>query len=576
MPDASLSDGERMTEADYLSAHRARIAARWPAELPREPLYPHGEIPLTAYLTAWAQATPDAVAIDFYGRQVSYAELERLVDRYAAMLQAAGVVPGDRVAIFLGNCPQFTVAFLGALRAGAIHVPVNPMFKEHELIYELQDADAGYILCQDALVPLVEKVRDQTSVQRIWSTGLADMLPETPAWHVPDSVVSDRAAAGAADDLLAALEAAPAKPAPVPVDLEAVCKFNYTGGTTGMPKGCAHSQRDMIYTAATVAACGTRLRPGDRTLNFYPLFWMAGEDTGLIFPLFCGATCILLARWDPVSVMDAIHTARVNVAKMLVDNAVEIMDHPRVGEFDLTSIDRMGVSSFVKKLNADFRARWKELTGSVMAEGGWGMTETQTADTFTTGFQDDDFDLSLQPVFVGLPMPGTDFKICDFETGALIPFDGEGEICIRSPSILKSYWNKPEATAHALRDGWLHTGDIGVIDDMGFLHFLGRRKEMLKVKGMSVFPAEIEAMLGRHPAVLGAGVVGRPDEARGQVPVAFVRLDPARGGGMTAAALEAWCGEQMASYKRPEIRIVDALPMTTTGKVKKEELARLL
>ncbi|MDF2234123.1 AMP-binding protein [Albimonas sp. CAU 1670] len=563
-------------ESAYLDAHRKLVEARWPQDLPREPIYPFGEIPLTDYLRRWAETAPDRVAVDFYGHAITYAELDAQADRFAAMLQQAGAAPGARVALFMGNCPQFIVGFLGILRAGCVHVPVNPMFREHELEYELNDAQAEYIVAQDVLVPLVEQVRPKTSVKKVWSTGMADLIPEAPAWPVPASIVSDRAAAGGAEDLAEAMANAPAKPEPVEVDLDALCKLNYTGGTTGMPKGCVHTQRDMIYTAATVQACGNRLQPGEVMINFYPLFWMAGEDVGLIFPIFSGATCVLLGRWDPVGFMAAVQARKATAVKLLVDNAVELMDHPRVGEFDLTSIEKTQVSSFVKKLNGEFRARWKALTGSVMAEAAWGMTETQTCDTFTTGFQTDDYDLSLQPIFVGLPMPGTEFKICDFDTGALAPFGEEGEICIRSPSILKEYWNKPEATAASIKGGFLHTGDIGVIDELGFLHFLGRRKEMLKVRGMSVFPAEIEAMLGRHPAILGSGVIGREDPDKGQVPVAFVVLDRAKAQGLDAKGIEAWCGEAMATYKRPEVRLVDSLPMTATGKVKKDELAKLL
>ena len=176
----------------------------------------------------------------------------------------------------------------------------------------------------------------------------------------------------------------------------------------------------------------------------------------------------------------------------------------------------------------------------------------------------------------GFPVPGTELKVCDFATGALLPLGAEGEICVRSPSTLKAYWNKPEATAEALRDGWLHTGDIGVINERGLLQFLGRRKEMLKVNGMSVFPAEIEALLGRHPAVVGSGVIGRPDDDRGEVPVAFVVLDPEREAAVSAADIRSWCREAMATFKCPEVRIVESLPMTATGKVKKGELAKLL
>jgi fatty-acyl-CoA synthase/long-chain acyl-CoA synthetase len=211
-----------------------------------------------------------------------------------------------------------------------------------------------------------------------------------------------------------------------------------------------------------------------------------------------------------------------------------------------------------------------------MVEAAYGMTETNTCDTFTVGLQEGNYDLAQQPVFVGLPVPGTDIIIRDFETGALKPLGESGEICVRSPSVLKSYWQKPEETAHALRDGWLHTGDIGMVNERGFVHYLGRRKEMLKVNGMPVFPAEIEMLLGRHPAIIGSGVVGRADARKGEVAVAFIQLDPAQAEGLDAEGLRHWCRDQMASFKVPEIRLVESLPMTATGKVKKEELSALL
>mgnify|MGYP000017334825 CR=1 FL=1 len=563
-----------MSEADYLAEVHAAQQKNWPEGVPREPNYPFGEVAMTQYLRRWAAQQPDKVLYDFYGGTITYSEMDRLSDRFAALLAEDGVKPGDRVAVFLGNCPQFAIAFFGILKAGAVHVPVNPMFREHELIYELNDAEAEVILAQDALVPLVQSVRDQVKVRRIFSTGLGDWVPGEPAYHCPPTIVSYPDKAEGAEDFISAIEACTAPVPQIEPDLDAIAALNYTGGTTGMPKGCVHTQRHMIYTAATTCGIGTRMTPEDTSICFHPLFWIAGEDMGLLFPVFSGCTCILMGRWDAVTFMSAVDVRKPNMAGMLVDNAVEILDHPLADNYDLTSLKRTRVSSFVKKLNLDYRQRWAERTGSTMAEAAWGMTETHTCDTFTTGYQKDDWDLDQQPVFVGMPCPGTDFKICDFESGALLPLGSEGEICVRSPSLLSSYWNKPEATAEAIRDGWLHTGDIGVLDEMGLMHFLGRRKEMLKVKGMSVFPAELEAMLGRHPDIIGSGVVGRPDPDKGQVPVAFVTL--AEGRTTSPAEIEAWCSQAMATYKRPEVRVVEALPMTATGKVKKDELAKLL
>ena len=406
------------------------------------------------------------------------------------------------------------------------------------------------------------------------ATSFHDMLPDEPTIPVPSSILAEKILPQGTIDLMPALANCTADLPQLTPDLDAVAALNYTGGTTGMPKGCVHTQRDMLYTAATTCTVANDIQPDEIVLNFMSLFWIAGENAGMLFPLFCGTTVVLLARWDPVGVMAAVERYRVTRIGMLVDNAAEILDHPDAGKYSMRSLRATRVSSFVKKINPTFRKRWVDLTGSVIAEAAWGMSETHTCDTFTTGFQDNDLDLRGQPVFVGLPVPGTQIKICDFETGALKPIGEEGEIVVRTPSLLKAYWNKPEATAESLRDGWFATGDIGLYDEQGCLHFLGRRKEMLKVKGMSVFPTEIEALLGQHPAVLGSGVIGKEDAEKGQIPIAFVQVDPQSG--LSEQELMQWCKQNMATYKVPVIRFVAQLPMTASGKVKKHELSVLL
>ena len=567
-------------EAAYLATLHGLWKKAWPAGANTAPHYPHGEQPVTEYLRTWARLQPDKPAVLHYGHTLTYAELDDASDRFAALLAAHGIVPGDRVAVFLPNLPQYHLVFFGILKLGAVHVPVSPMSRAFELAHELGDTGALALVALDELMPVVREVRAASSLRHVFVTGFADLLPAQPTVPLPDAMRAPRIACPDAIELMPALAAAVvtglgAAPARRP-GLDDIAALNYTGGTTGLPKGCVHTQRDMLYTAAS--NFGTALERADDTvfLSFFPQFWIAGENLGLVFPVFCGATLVLLTRWDPVAVMTAVQRYRVTCMAMPVDGAVEMMDHPRFGEFDLSSLRQVRVVSFVKKLNLDYRRRWQALTGGILAEAAWGMTETHTSDTFTTGFQDGDFDLHAQPVFVGLPVPGTEFKICDFETGALQPLGVDGEIRVRSPSLLKGYWNQPAATAEALVGGWLRTGDIGLIDEQGFLHFLGRRKEMLKVKGMSVFPPEIEAVLGQHPAVLGSGVVGRVDAVRGEVPVAFVQLKPDVDAATAAQSLIDWCQSRMAGYKLPEIRLVDSLPMTATGKVKKQDLSALL
>ena len=569
------AEGGSVRSLDVTLAELRELYDRhWPPGIPREPRYPFGEIPFGEYLRRHAAERPDRAAIVFYGAEWTYAELDRKSDRFAAVLAARGVRASDKVAVFLPNCPQFAIAFFGILKLGCVYVPINPLFKAFELAYELNDSGAETIVALDALMPLVREVRSQTHLRDVFVTSFADVLPERPTIPVPASIGEPRIACDDAEDFLATLERT-TDPVPTePPDLDAVAALNYTGGTTGMPKGCMHTQRHMLYTAATTCTIATPLGPNDVALNFYPLFWIAGEDMGLLFPFFSGATLVLLARWDPVAYATAVERYGVTVSALLVDSAVDVLDRPEAAAFDLRSLRAVRVSSFVKKLNASYRERWRERTGTTLIEAAWGMTETHTCDTFVAGMQDGDADLASQPIFVGLPVPGTDFIIRDFTTHELVECGGEGEIYVRTPSLMLGYHGKTDGTG--VVDGWFATGDIGLQDERGCLHFLGRRKEMLKYRGMSVFPAEIEAFLGRHPAVVGSGVVGRADERSGEVPVAFVVVSPEERETVTAESLAAWCRERLATYKVPEIHLVDALPLTATGKVKKDELMRRL
>lgn len=563
-----------MDEAAILSTLHALWERNWPPTVPRTLQYPLGEIPLSDCLREWARRQPDVPAVVFYGTEISYAELDWLSDRFAALIARHGAQAGDRIAVFLPNCPQFLVAFFGVLKAGCVHVPVNPLFKQHELLYELNDAGAEVILAQDQLMALVEAVRPETRLRTVMVTSLQEMIPERPAFDVHPTMRVPRTEWPGALDLMPALREVREPPPAHRAELDALAALNYTSGTTGMPKGCEHTQRDMVYTAAAANTCSLGIEPREVCLCFAPVFWIAGEDMGIIFPVFAGATCVLMARWDAVGFMRAVERYRVSQVWMLVDSVAEVLDHPEVARYDLRSLKKVSASSLLRKMSLAYRDRWRALTGGTLTEPAYGMTETQTFDTFTLGLQDDDLDLKAQPTFVGLPMPGTEILIRDFETGVPLPLGAEGEITIRSPSVTKGYWQKPEATAEAFIGDWLRTGDIGVFDERGFLRYLGRRKEMLKVRGMSVFPSEIEAILCKHPDVLGAGVIGQPDPDKGEIPVAAVTLKP--GAALSEADLAAWCRENMATYKVPRIRILGSLPMTATGKVKKEELATLL
>jgi acyl-CoA synthetase (AMP-forming)/AMP-acid ligase II len=545
----------------------------WPREMPRQVEYPLGEIPMTEYLRKRARQTPDKPCVIFYGAEMSFRQLDEYSDRFAAYLAGQGLTKGDRVAVFLPNCPQFLIVFYGILKLGCVHVPVNPLFKEPEFVYEMQDSEPRAIVALDLLYSLVHSTLEQTGLEVLLSTSLQDWLPEEPTLPVPQQGRIPRQECPGSQDLMSVLREE-TRPCPrVDIDLDDLAALNYTGGTTGMPKGCEHTQRNMVYTAA----CGGQFvlgRPGenDVLLNYLPVFWIAGEGCGVLCPVLCGLPEVMMVRWDAEAVFQAIQKYRVSIVYGLVDNVAELMEHPEAENTDFSSLRETMVSSFVKKLNRDYRQKWLALTGTVLREGSYGMTETHTLDTFTAGMQGEDMDLASRPVFVGLPMPGTRFLVADFSTGEPLPPDREGEIVVQSPSLMRRYWKKPEETERQLVNGWLHTGDIGMIDEQGYLIYLGRSKEMLKVKGMSVFPSEVETLLGRHPDIVGSAVLGRSDPEKGEVPVAFVQIVPERSGEIGEADLHAWCRENMAGYKVPEIRIKEQLPLTATGKVKKEDL----
>ncbi|GAB2790760.1 AMP-binding protein [Streptomyces daliensis] len=556
---------------EYLTELRRRQDRIRPDILPDRPRYPLGELSLPAHVAHWAARDPDRAAVVFYGAETSYAELDEASDRLAGRLESAGVGPGDRVGVHLPNCPQFLVAFLAVLRLGAVHVPVNPLFRAAELRHELRDAAPGVVITLDTLAPALLEIRAQTPVREVLVTSLADVLPVEPTLPLPPQP-SDGTVAPVPSRWAQAL--AHPRLGRTADDLDALAALNYTGGTTGLPKGCEHTQRHMLYTAAAVWA-GSGCADGEplNVLCYLPVFWIAGENLGILAPLVSGGTSVLLSRWDPEAVLLGVERYNVSVLTGTVENYQELLDHPAFAKRDLSSLTGPTVISFIRKLTPELRHRWREAVGegSVLREASYGMTETHTSDTLTLGFQDDDRDLRTEPVFCGLPVPGTDIMVVGFGTGEPLPLGEQGEIVLRGPSLLTGYWRQPEATALALRDGWLHTGDIGMLDEDGCLHYLGRAKDMIKVSGMSVFPSEVEALLGQHEDVVAAAVVAVEDAERGQSPYAFVRVRA--GADVTAEGLRAWARENMAVYKVPAIELVDGFPLTATGKIRKVELA---
>lgn len=527
--------------------------------------YLQEEKPLHEYLRQHARSQPEKTAYVWYGRAMSYQELDRLSDRFAAKLASLGVRKGDRVVLFLSNCPQYAICHFGIQKLGAIVSPCSPLFKKHELEYQVIDLGAEVIVAADNLYPVVAQVRGKTKLRHVFLTNYADLLPEQPTIDVPPEMKAPKQAADGTIDLLSALhEARDAVPAPQ-LSMDDVVLMTYTSGTTGMPKGAMLTYRNALFKTAA-AMIGGGVDESTVGLAVAPLYHIAGMLIGLNVTIYSGATVVLMHRFDPMAVLQAIDRYKVGHWYSIAPMNVAVMQVPGAEKFDLRSLQLNPCTSFGITLTQPLAEKWRDFTGGCRTfEAAYGLSETHTYDT---SMPYDAVKWGTQ----GRPVPGVECRIVDKESDAVVPAGTMGEITLRSPGNFKGYWNKPDATAATLRNGWVYTGDMGTLDEDGYLTFSGRFKEMIKVSGYSVFPEEVETILIKHPAVRQAAVIGVPDPAKGEVIKAVLVLKH-EAGTVTADDIIAWSKEQMSNYKVPRfVEFRNELPMTGAGKV----LRRLL
>ncbi|GAA4357446.1 AMP-binding protein [Variovorax defluvii] len=523
--------------------------------------------PLHEYLRTHARERGAHAACVWYGRRISYAELDAASDAFAARLQALGVTKGDPVVLFLNNCPQYLAAHYGIQKIGAIVCPSGPLNKEHELAYQVGDLKARVIVAASSLLPVVDKAREGSTLAHVFVVHYADLLPESSTLDLPADLVAaqrePRTVPAGCEDFLAVTRSGE-RPAPVELSMDDVALMTYTSGTTGLPKGAMLSYGNALFKTRAAADCNG-VGADDVLLSVAPLYHIAGMLMGVNVPVLTGATSVLLHRFEPRAVLQAIERLRVSWWYSIAPMNVACMQVEGAAGFDLASLRMNPVTSFGIAFTEPLAAQWRGLAKNCTSfEAAYGLSETHTCDTYTPhhaprwGTQ-------------GVAVPGVTIRIVDPDTGADRPVGDIGEIVLTSPGTFKGYWNKPEATAATLRGGWVHTGDMGKLDADGYLTFIGRFKEMIKVSGYSVFPEEVESILIKHPAVAQAAVIGESDAEKGEVVKAFIVKKP--GAALEAEALVAWARENMASYKAPRhVRFIDALPTTGAGKV----LRRLL
>ncbi|MEM2134865.1 MAG: AMP-binding protein [Candidatus Jordarchaeaceae archaeon] len=529
----------------------------WPKGLPKTLDYPN--IPLHQTLDDTAKRLPNKTSLIYYGTEIPFKEVKDNADRFATVLAEMGVKKGDRVCLYLENSPQFVMAYYGALKAGAIVVPANPMFKEMELEYQLSDSGSETIVALDHLYPYVEKVRDKVGLKNVFLTNIGEYFPEEPTLPIMDALKVEKKTYPRTVDFLEKLEET--KPNPPKLKFnpkEDLALLQYTAGTTGMPKG-AMITHSNIMTNVYGGSKWVGTTDKDISVGVLPFFHATGMVHSMCNPILVGATSVVLARFDLAAFLEAISKYRCTLWVGITTIAVAIAMFADPKKYDLTSLR----CSFAggAPLGQEVIKKYKEVTGSDMIEG-YGLSESISQ-------------VTVNPVdkpkygSVGIPVFDVDAKVVDSETGTKeLGFDQEGELIFKGPQIMKGYWKNPEKTKETLRDGWLYTGDIGKMDKDGYIWIVGRKKEMINVSGYKVWPFEVEDFLYKHEAVQEVGVVGVPDEYRGETVKAVIVLKPEYRGKVTEEDIIKWAKEKMAAYKYPRIvEFKDSLPKSGAGKI---------
>lgn len=532
------------------------------------------DVPVPQFLERTAASHPDTTALVFLNGRLSYRELKDQVDRLATALAALGVVKDSRVAIQLPNLPQTVIAYFATLRLGAQAVLTNPLYTTREMEHQWKDAGCRVAIVTDFTFD--QKIKDHRSELPILHYVIAS-IPEYLRFplnllaplklkkqkpHPAIAKVSPGAGIHFFKELIARTEP---RPPAVAIGMDDIGVLQYTGGTTGVSKGAMLTQRNLSYNVQQARAWLPALRVGEEVmLSALPIFHVFGMTVCMNLPVFIAGTMVLLPNpRDVPTLIKAIEKRRVTIAPLVPALFNAINQFPGVDKRDLSSV-KICVSGSAP-LSVDVQQRFEALTGGKICEG-FGLTETSPI-THINPLQ------GLRKIgTIGVPVVGTDCRIVDMESGTRdLPPGQEGELLIKGPQVMRGYWNKPGETANVLRDGWLYTGDLAVMDTDGFFKIVGRKKEMIDASGYKVYPDEVDRVLMSHPAVLEAATIGVPDTKRGESVKSFVVLRP----GMRASVeeLAAHCRQSLAPYKVPrEIEFRAELPKSAALKILRREL----
>jgi fatty-acyl-CoA synthase len=542
----------------------------WPKRLPHAINPP--AMPLWDNLAISARRYPHKPAVIFFGREFHYADLVRLTERLAARLYALGVRKGDRVILNMQNCPQLVIAHFAILRANAVVVPVNPMNRAEELKHYITDPDAKVAITTGDLAPELAKASNALPaadrLAHMIVTQFTDCMPEGVPADLPEAWHSwlltrhplpalDGASVHAWADALATDAPAP-EPSVGPTDLAIL---PYTSGTTGLPKGCMHTHGSIMHNAVASSAWGNATAE-NVTLMVVPMFHITGMVSLMHSNIYAGCTLVMMPRWDRDLAGRLISRHRVTTWTNIPTMVIDLLGSPQFDQYDLSSLVYIGgggaamPQAVAQRLLDSYGLRYVE---------GYGLTETAAPSHSNPP------DAPKQQC-LGIPFMSCDARVVDPETLKEMPVGEQGEIIMHGPMIFQGYWKRPDATAAAFIDfegkRFFRSGDLGRVDEDGYFFITDRLKRMINASGFKVWPAEVEALMFRHPAIQEACIISTRDTYRGESVKAVVVLRQSHKGQVKEEDIVAWCRENMAVYKVPRtVQFVDALPKSGSGKV---------
>ncbi len=518
-----------------------------------------------------ARSRPDAPAIYYFDHMISYGEVNRLSDSLAVAFRDLGLENGDRIILHLQNIPQFLISVYAAWKVGLIVVPLNPMYKEHELSYFFNDSGARLLITHDEIAESLDlSFLDRTKVKHVITTSALDPFPMGVCVSESLRGVKRIKVPGCLNfvDILQKYQHKTLDYSEVTPNT--VAYLTYTSGTTGQPKGAMNTHGNIAFNAR-VYQVAMRIDSNDVILGVAPLFHVTGEVAHSAIAALAGIPLVLFYRFDPGEALRLIERWKVTMTVASITVYIAMMNHPDIKTRRLDSfVKAYSGGAPVSKALVD---QFEDLTG-LRLHNVYGMTETNSPSHIVPLGESAPVDSESGALSVGLPVPNCVSKIMDLQEGTRELAPGEvGEIVNRGPMIVPGYWNKPEETAHAIREGWLFTGDVGKMDEQGWFYLVDRKKDLIIASGYKVWPRDVEDVLYQHPAVREAAVVGVPDSYRGETVKAFVALKEGSEGTVTADEIISFCKSRMAAYKYPrQVEFVPAIPKTLTGKFLRKDL----